>query len=75
MVSVTLAVPENLKKEMDKHPEMNWSEIARQAIQNKLLLLQKMDALLTKSKLTEQDAIEMVRRVNKGLAKRYKELM
>ncbi len=75
MVSVTLAVPENLKKEMDKHPEMNWSEIARQAIQNKLLLLQKMDALLTKSKLTEQDAIEMGRRVNKGLAKRYKELM
>ena len=75
MVSVTLAVPENLKKEMDKHPEMNWSEIARQAIQNKLLLLQKMDALLTKSKLTEQDAIKMGRRVNKGLAKRYKELM
>lgn len=71
MVSMTLAVPENLKKEMEKHPEMNWSEIARQAIQNKLLLLQKMDALLAKSKLTEEDAIEIGRKVKKGIARRH----
>lgn len=71
MVSVTLAVPENLKKEMDKHPELNWSEIARQAIQNKLLLLQKMDALLSNSKLTEEDAIELGRKVKKGIARRH----
>lgn len=27
MVSITLAVPEEMKIEMDKHPEMNWLEI------------------------------------------------
>lgn len=74
MVSITLAVPEELKKEMDKHPELNWSEVARQAIRDKVMLLHKMDALLAKSRLTEEDAIELGRKVNKAVAKRYKEL-
>jgi hypothetical protein len=54
MVSITLSVPEELKTEMDSHPEMNWSEIARQAIREKILILKKMDLLLSKSKLTEK---------------------
>ena len=73
MVSITLAVPEELKKEMDRHPELNWSEVARQAIREKVGILHKIDSLLSKSKLTEQDAIELGRKVNKGLAKRYRE--
>ena len=75
MVSITLAVPEELKKEMDRHPELNWSEVARQAIRDKVALMHKMDSLLAKSKLTEKDAIELGKKVNKAVAKRYKELM
>ena len=41
MVSITLSVPEELKVEMDEHPELNWSEIARQAIREKLAVLKK----------------------------------
>ena len=37
MVSITLAVPEELKKEMDKHPELNWSEVAREEALKKLI--------------------------------------
>lgn len=77
MVSMTLAIPEELKKEMDRHPEMNWSEIARQAIKERLekfLLLKKMDEMLKNSKLTEKDAIMLGRKVNKALAKRYREM-
>ncbi|MEK6939260.1 MAG: hypothetical protein AABX31_00885 [Nanoarchaeota archaeon] len=70
MVSITLAVPAELKTEMDKHPELNWSEVARQAIKEKLMLLAKMDKLLSKSKLTEEDALELGRKVNKAVAKR-----
>jgi len=70
MVSITLAVPVELKTEMDKHPEMNWSEIARQAIKEKLVILKKMDILLSKSTLTEKDALELGRKVNKALAKK-----
>ena len=75
MVSITLAVPSELKSEMDKHPELNWSEVARRAIKDKLELLKKMDKLLESSKLTEQGAIDLGRKVNKGLAKRYREMM
>jgi hypothetical protein len=75
MVSVTLAVPHELKEEMDQHPEMNWSEVARQAIREKVLLLKKMDSLLAKSKLTEKDALELGKSVNKALAKRYREMV
>ncbi|MEK6899644.1 MAG: hypothetical protein AABX05_00830 [Nanoarchaeota archaeon] len=70
MVSITLAVPAELKIEMDQHPELNWSEVARQAIKEKLALLAKMDKLLSKSRLTEKDALELGRKVNKAAAKR-----
>ncbi len=71
MVSVTLAVPEEMKSEMDKHPEMNWSEIARQAFREKLMILKRMDEILSKSKLTEKDALEIGKKVNKTVAKRF----
>ena len=72
MVSITLAVPEELKTEMDEHPEMNWSEIARRAIRDKLMILKKMDELLSKSKMTEKDALDLGRKVNTAVAKRYR---
>lgn len=71
MVSITLSVPEELKVEMDQHPEMNWSEVARQAIRDKMIILKKMDLLLSKSRLTEKDAIEIGKKVNKAVAKRF----
>ncbi len=74
MVSMTLAIPREMKIEMDEHPEINWSEIARQAIQQKLVLLEHMDKLLAKSKLTEKDALELGRKVNKAVARKYSEL-
>jgi len=66
MVSITLSVPKELKSEMDLHPEMNWSEIARQAIRSKISILKRMDALVANSKLTEKDALEIGRKVNRS---------
>lgn len=71
VVSITLSVTQDLKKEMDAHPELNWSEVARQAIKNKLELLKRLDVLLAESKLTEQDALELGSKVNKALSKKY----
>ena len=71
MVSITLAVPEEMKSEMDKHPEMNWSEIARQAIREKLVILNKMNKLLSRSRMTEEDALELGKKVNKAVAKKF----
>lgn len=71
MTNMTLAIPKNLKEIMDKHKTIKWSEVARQAMWEKAMKLELMDKLLAKSKLTEKDALEIGREINKGIAKRH----
>ena len=40
MAHITLSVPDLVYQEMKKHPEIKWSEIARQAIVQRTSLLQ-----------------------------------
>ena len=69
---MTLSVPQDLKKDMDAHPELNWSEIARIAIRAKLDLLNEIDRLASKSKLTQKDADEIADKINNAVAKRLR---
>lgn len=70
MVSITLAVPSELKKEMESFPEINWSAVAREAIQNKILLMRKFREFTKDSTLSEEDALRLGAEVNKSLSKR-----
>ncbi len=72
MTTMTLAVPEDLKSKMDKFPEMNWSEVARQAFRRKIEDLELLNSFAKDSKLTEKDAHILGNKVNKGLAKKFK---
>lgn len=78
MPNITLSVPEDLKREMDSVPEINWSEIARRAISEKVTEYRLFKSIVAKSKLTEKDALEIGRKVNEGMykayMKKYKEL-
>jgi len=67
MPTITLSVPEDLKREMDESREMNWSEVARAAIKNKVAQLKILKNISSKSKLTEKDALELGRKINKSL--------
>jgi hypothetical protein len=71
LANVTLAVPEELRKIMRNHPEIKWSEVARQAMWDYARKLEMMDEVTKKSKLTEKDALEIGRLINAGLAERY----
>lgn len=71
MTNMTLAVPEDLHKIMQKHKEIRWSEIARQALWNHARKLELMDKLLANSKLTEEDAEEIGHRIKHRIAKRH----
>lgn len=71
MTNMTLAIPEELHEIIKRYPEIKWSEVARQAIWDKARKLDLMDKLLAKSKLTEEDALELGRKVNRGIAKRH----
>lgn len=71
MVNMTLAVPEELDNLMKKYRDIKWSEVARQALWDKANKLALMDKILSKSKLTEKDALEIGRKVNKEIANRH----
>jgi len=68
---MTLAVPEELHTIMKSHQEIRWSEVARQALWEKARKMELMEKLLSKSKFTEEDALELGRKVNLGIAKRH----
>jgi hypothetical protein len=69
---MTLAIPKELKKEMELHPEINWSEVARAAIRRKIHILKEMDRILADSELSEKDAIILGRKVTKKVADKFK---
>ncbi|MDD4983641.1 MAG: hypothetical protein PHH82_02235 [Candidatus ainarchaeum sp.] len=72
MPAITLSVPQDLKSEMDKSKFINWSEVAREAIKEKVVQLRILDDIAKKSKLTEKDAIDISKKINQGMSKRYK---
>ena len=71
MTNVTLAVSEDLHMIMQKHKDIKWSEVARQAMWEKARKLELMDKLLAKSALTEEDALEIGRKIKHGIAKKH----
>ena len=40
MVNMTLAVPEKLYTALKRHPEIKWTEVARQALEQKAVALE-----------------------------------
>ncbi|MFH1053903.1 MAG: hypothetical protein V1740_05805 [Candidatus Woesearchaeota archaeon] len=70
MVNVTLSIPIELKSKMDLFNEINWSAVAREAFGEKINDLEFLRKFKSRSKLTEEDAINLGRELNKNLAKR-----
>jgi len=73
MPTITVNVDDNLKARMDEHPEINWSEVTRQAIQEKIEALEVMDELTSESDLTESDVREIADKINESGRKRVDE--
>ena len=45
MANITLSISEDVKKQMEQHGETKWSEVAKRAIVEKILYLQKLEIL------------------------------
>tara|TARA_Y100000310_G_scaffold333493_1_gene411164 strand:+ start:792 stop:1013 length:222 start_codon:yes stop_codon:yes gene_type:complete len=73
MANITLAVPANIKEEMEKFPEINWSAIAREAIKRRIILLRKFREFTKSSEITEEEAVNLGRKLNASLRKRHEE--
>jgi hypothetical protein len=72
MTSLTLSVPTELKQEMDVFPEINWSAVAREAIKNKLIQLEKFKQFTKQSTFTEEDALKLGREISAKAIKRHR---
>jgi len=72
--TLTLAIPDKLKKELNEIKGVNWSEETRQFLEERvkrLKILKKLDELTKNSDLTEEDVIEYGRKINEGIARRH----
>jgi len=69
MPNVTVSVDDSLKAQMDNHPEINWSEVARQAIREKIHDLEMMEQLVEGSELTQEDVEELAAQIDRSATK------
>ncbi|MBI4155353.1 hypothetical protein HY498_04685 [Candidatus Woesearchaeota archaeon] len=71
MTNLTLAVPEILHKRLSEHPEMKWSEVARQAFEKKLEEFELEEKIIKRIKLTEKDAEVIGNKLKSDIRKRF----
>lgn len=71
MGTMTLAVPSDLRKEMDRFPVINWSEVARQAFLQRIKELHLLESITKDSKLTDKDVEEISHKIKHAIAKRH----
>jgi len=69
MVNITLTIPKNLKEELQKHREVNWSGVIRKALIAHLQRVKIVEEIAQKSKLTKKDVKEIADKVNREVAK------
>ena len=77
MANVSLTVPDELRAKMDKFSWINWSEVAREeAIKREMLHedFWEFNRIVSKSKLTEEDAMRLAKKVNIGIHEKFKKL-
>lgn len=68
---MTIRLPNDLKQRLDDHPEINWSEVARQSMQQYIERLELADQLASDSQLTKESAAELSEQLKHEIATHY----
>lgn len=71
MPNLTIAIPEELKKELSEFKVINWSEVAREAFEKKVIQLRILESFSKESEFTQEDALRLGRKVNEAMSKRF----
>jgi len=51
MVTFTVSIPEDLKKKVEQHPEINWSEYLKKRIEQRIIEFRKFEELKNMGKI------------------------
>ena len=73
-INVTLSIPRDLKMEMESFSEINWSEVMRNTLSERvrrLEMLKNLDKLTAGSTLSEKDVEILSKKIKEGIAKRH----
>ena len=73
MPNMTIRIPDDLKEAIDEHPEINWSEVARQSMWEYVRKLELADEIVSRSELTEQEAGELSEQLKADIASHYRD--
>jgi hypothetical protein len=74
MLEIVVKIPRELEEDFKKIDPLLLELAVQRLIKEKLEEFVEVEKMLSKSKLTEKKALELGRKVNKALAKRYKKL-
>ena len=74
MVEIVVKIPKELEEDFKKIDPLLLELAVQRLIKEKLEEFVEVEKMLSKSKLTEKEALELGRKVNKDLAKRYEKL-
>jgi len=73
MPTIAVNVDDALKEQMENHPEINWSEVTRQAISEKIKKLELIDELTVDSELRAENVDEIAAKINGSACQRLEE--
>lgn len=76
MVTITLSLPEEVKKRMDRFEWLNWSAIAREAFLKRMKqieILEKFNKDFEKSKLSDDECVKLGRELRQAMLKHKEE--
>lgn len=69
--NITLSLPDGTFQKMRSFTEIRWSEVARKAIEERISILEELEAIASKSKLTEKDVDAVSAKIRRGIARRH----
>jgi hypothetical protein len=75
MPNITLSISEELKKEMKKHPSVNWSYAFRNAIEQKIVDFEEAEKIARKSRLSLKDWKSIDAKISRDAARHAKALL
>lgn len=73
MPTMSIRIPDGLKAAIDDHPEINWSEVARQSMWEYVHKLEIADEIASRSELTAADAEELGAKLKRDIAAHYRD--
>ena len=71
MMELPIRIPEDLRRKMEKFG-VDWSPMIRRVIEKEIRNLTEIERIVSKSDMTEEDALELGEKISKAVAERFR---